>query len=181
MKMSSTQFIGAVRPAFSQKRSLDMTLISKRQGVYSSQQAQPGQISHQPRKIKTTEAMYVLYTHKDCKISQKMVHDINEQKLPILIQDVEPLNQLPPWLIGVPTIVNTEDGKISKGTDAVAVLRDLPPLPQATTIDTFGHKGRHSLMDSFDDIPKNTSTYAKPKTVDELMALRNGHQNREHN
>ena len=59
----------------------------------------------------------VLYISNECDTCKFLVESLpNGWENQIFIQDVESLEQLPDWLDGVPLMVQTNDGSVTRGS-----------------------------------------------------------------
>lgn len=72
---------------------------------------------------------FILYVHSRCSQSNGLVNLLIQRPLSqILVQDVSAIAQKPPWLNGVPTLVDTKIGLVYKGSDAITFVRNLIEL-----------------------------------------------------
>lgn len=67
---------------------------------------------------------FIFYYLPKCPTCKGLLEKINENGLDntLFIQNVLLLQELPPWLVGVPTMIQTTTGLMYKGTDCITLL-----------------------------------------------------------
>jgi len=182
--------VGVVRPQFNVKKQLDLSLVSRRQTLYEHTQKPLNQKPPGPRihgKPYSKDMKYVLYTHSNCSISSKISQYVHTNSLPVFTQDVSKLQNKPEWLRGVPTLVDTYNGSVVTGSQALdtiynirLVAQSLPKIDEKGTTD-INRFGRALPKVTFDtlfaepatpDIPQKNIEVSE-KAIDDLLAKRN--------